>query len=231
MRLGALWVLAGWAVDLYLDGLLIHTALTDGNGAYRILGVEPNDVSGRRYELRFRAPGAGVATAMLGLGASPFTNGMQQISDIVVQFAANAGQDLTERSAQVDAAQLVVASTESMLPPDDPRPDEWNAELAVVLSTAIDPAEATERIDAVLADTATVQDDVIPPDPFAFTLTGRQSQIRLRIGNEGLTPLRIRVHAASDKLTVPEGDREVELAPAAMIRIRARARARRPSAR
>jgi uncharacterized repeat protein (TIGR01451 family) len=82
-------VLAGWAVDLYLDGVLIHTALTDASGAYRILGVEPNDVSGRRYELRFRAPGAGAATAMLGLGASPFTNGLQQISDIVVPPDAN----------------------------------------------------------------------------------------------------------------------------------------------
>src|SRR5690606_36384321 len=70
--------LAGWAVDLYRDGGLVHSALTDAAGVYRIIGVEPNDVSGSGYELRFRAPGAGANTAILGLAASPFTNGMQR---------------------------------------------------------------------------------------------------------------------------------------------------------
>jgi uncharacterized repeat protein (TIGR01451 family) len=81
--------LAGWAVDLYRDDQLLHSALTDANGDYRIIGVEPNDVTGSRYELRFRAPGAGANTAMLGLTASPFTNGLQRISDIIVPSDAN----------------------------------------------------------------------------------------------------------------------------------------------
>jgi hypothetical protein len=138
---------------------------------------------------------------------------------VVVQFDETAGPDLAQRSAQIDAARLVVASTESMLPPDDPRPDEWNAELAIVLSTAITDEEANQRIDAVVAENAAVQDDVVPPDPFAFTLTGRTSEIRLRIGNDGPTTLRVRVHASSDKLTFPEGDREVDLAPAGITEV------------
>jgi uncharacterized repeat protein (TIGR01451 family) len=81
--------LAGWAVDLYQGGLLIYSTLTDASGAYRIVGVAPNDVSGGPYELRFRAPGAGANTAMLGLAASPFTNGLQRITDIVVSSGAN----------------------------------------------------------------------------------------------------------------------------------------------
>jgi large repetitive protein len=81
--------LAGWAVDLHRDGQLVHSALTDAAGVYRIVGVEPNDVSGSAYELRFRAPGAGANTAMLGLAASPFTNGMQRITDIIVPSGAN----------------------------------------------------------------------------------------------------------------------------------------------
>src|SRR5262249_53754397 len=75
--------LAGWSVDLYRDGVLWSSVLTDAAGAYRIIGVEPNDVSGVRYELRFRAPGAGPTTAMLGRASSPFTNGLQRISDII----------------------------------------------------------------------------------------------------------------------------------------------------
>jgi len=81
--------LAGWAVDLYRNGQLVHSALTDANGAYRITGVEPNDVSGSAYELRFRAPGAAANTAMLGRAASVFTNGMQRITAMVVPSGAN----------------------------------------------------------------------------------------------------------------------------------------------
>jgi uncharacterized repeat protein (TIGR01451 family) len=82
-------VLDGWAVDLYRDGQLVHSALTDAAGAYRIIGIAPNDVSGIAYELRFRAPGAGASTAMLGRAASPFTNGMQRITNINVSSGAN----------------------------------------------------------------------------------------------------------------------------------------------
>jgi uncharacterized repeat protein (TIGR01451 family) len=81
--------LGGWAVDLYRNGQLMHTAPTDAAGDYRIIGIGPNDVSGDAYELRFRAPGAGANTAMLGLAASAFTNGMQRISNIIVRSGAN----------------------------------------------------------------------------------------------------------------------------------------------
>jgi uncharacterized repeat protein (TIGR01451 family) len=80
--------LSGWAVDLFRDGLLLHTALTDVDGNYRIIGVEPNDTTGVVYELRFRAPGAGANSASLGLADSAFTNGPQSIADIVVQSEA-----------------------------------------------------------------------------------------------------------------------------------------------
>jgi hypothetical protein len=81
--------LAGWAVDLYRDNVLWNTVLTDANGDYRVTGVEPNDVNGVAYELRFRAPGAGANTALLGRAASSFTNGLQRISGIVVPPGTN----------------------------------------------------------------------------------------------------------------------------------------------
>lgn len=81
--------LAGWTVDLYRDDQLLHTTLTDTSGVYRISGLEPNDVTGSRYELRFRAPGAGTNTAMLGRAASQFTNGLQRITDIIVSSGGN----------------------------------------------------------------------------------------------------------------------------------------------
>jgi large repetitive protein len=81
--------LAGWTVELYRDGSLLHSTLTDTEGAYRIVGVAPNDVINYQYELRFRAPGAGVNTAPLGIASSPFTNALQRISDIIVPPNAN----------------------------------------------------------------------------------------------------------------------------------------------
>jgi uncharacterized repeat protein (TIGR01451 family) len=81
--------LAGWAVELYRNDQLLHTALTDTDGSYRIIGVEPNEATANRYELRFRAPGAGVNTAMLGQAVSAFTDGLQRISGIVVPPDAN----------------------------------------------------------------------------------------------------------------------------------------------
>ena len=86
--------LAGWTVELYRDNQLSQSVQTDANGVYRITGVEPMTLptlpgAAVSYELRFRAPGAGPNTAMLGRAASPFTNGLQRISDIIVPSGGN----------------------------------------------------------------------------------------------------------------------------------------------
>ncbi|WP_243370445.1 isopeptide-forming domain-containing fimbrial protein [Geotalea sp. SG265] len=75
--------LAGWTVDLYQNGGLVGTLTTDADGAYHFSGVTPNAGTSITYELRFRAPGAGASTAMLGWCSSQFTNGLQRISNIV----------------------------------------------------------------------------------------------------------------------------------------------------
>ena len=77
--------LEGWTVELYRNDELVHTALTDADGVYRISGVAPNYLTMEAYVLKFRAPGAGPSTALLGRAYSMnFTNGLQQISDIVI---------------------------------------------------------------------------------------------------------------------------------------------------
>jgi len=81
--------LIGWTVELYHNGTVVYTGQTDPSGNYRIIGVAPNDTDGSQYELRFRAPGAGINTAALGFCDSPFTDGPQWIRDIVVSSGAN----------------------------------------------------------------------------------------------------------------------------------------------
>lgn len=75
---------AGWAVDMYENGGLVGTVTTGTDGSYQFSGVAPNAGTNIKYELRFRAPGAGAKTAMLGWCSSPFTNSMQRISNIIV---------------------------------------------------------------------------------------------------------------------------------------------------
>ncbi|HET7797096.1 MAG TPA: hypothetical protein VFK72_04385, partial [Nevskia sp.] len=81
--------LEGWSVELYRNGRLVHSVLTDATGVYRISGVAPNDGNEDKYELRFTRPGAGPNTAKLGKADSVFTNDLQRISDIVVQPGSN----------------------------------------------------------------------------------------------------------------------------------------------
>jgi uncharacterized repeat protein (TIGR01451 family) len=81
--------LENWVMDLFRDGRLLHSMPTDDVGVFRFVGVEANDAVGSGYEVRFRAPGAGPNTAMLGRAASPFTNGLQRITNIIVSLGAN----------------------------------------------------------------------------------------------------------------------------------------------
>jgi uncharacterized repeat protein (TIGR01451 family) len=81
--------LAGWDVELFLNGSLAHAATTAPDGIYRMSGVVPNYNTTDTYELRFRRPGAGANTALLGRADSEFTNGLQEITDIVVMSGSN----------------------------------------------------------------------------------------------------------------------------------------------
>ena len=81
--------LPGWVEIGLLPLVNVALAFVIVGVIVRIIGVEPNVGTGTTYELRFRAPGAGANTALLGLASSPFTNGMQRISNIVLGSGAN----------------------------------------------------------------------------------------------------------------------------------------------
>jgi uncharacterized repeat protein (TIGR01451 family) len=81
--------LQNWTVELYRNNALALTTLTDVNGLFVIGGVVPNYATTDTLELRFRRPGAGLNTALLGRADSDFTNDLQRISDIIVMSASN----------------------------------------------------------------------------------------------------------------------------------------------
>ncbi len=75
---------AGWQVDLFRNDQPIGSTLTDENGDYVLAGLAANDETDDRYTLRFRSPDAGLDSASLGTADSFFTNGPQEIDDIIV---------------------------------------------------------------------------------------------------------------------------------------------------
>ncbi|WP_175452576.1 isopeptide-forming domain-containing fimbrial protein [Thiohalomonas denitrificans] len=83
-------LLPEWSVDVYRNNRLLGSVVTDENGAYRIQGLAATDASSA-YELRFRAPGAGANTALLGEAHSSYTNGLQRISDITAAEGSSVG--------------------------------------------------------------------------------------------------------------------------------------------
>ncbi|MGD8575451.1 MAG: isopeptide-forming domain-containing fimbrial protein [Thiohalophilus sp.] len=82
-------LLANWTVNLYRNSVLYASTQTDSSGQFQFNGVAPNDLSGDNYELRFTAPGSGANTASLGETDSPFTDGQQSITNIVVTSGSN----------------------------------------------------------------------------------------------------------------------------------------------
>ncbi len=81
--------LEGWTVELLFNNQPQRSMLTDADGYYLFTNVVPSYASTDFYSLRFSAPGAGPATAMMGETDSDFTDGQQRIDEIDVQEGSN----------------------------------------------------------------------------------------------------------------------------------------------
>jgi hypothetical protein len=132
---------------------------------------------------------------------------------VTVTLPSEAGPDLTERADRIDLTRLSAESAGSMMV-DETQAQEWRAELDTLLSTGLDDAAVDAILDRISSETEAVRASVAVPPPFPFTLTGRESVLRLNIRNDADEPRRVVVRARSPKLTFPEGDLEVELNPA-----------------
>jgi hypothetical protein len=158
---------------------------------------------------------------MVPLSALPGTTDQIRPNDrpLVVALPPTAGPDLTARAEDLENARIRAASAASMLPPDDPRPDVWDAELDTLLSTGLDDDEADAAMDAVVAQSDAVRSAVQPPPSFTFTLTGRTDKLRLRIGNDAAVALRVVVRPSSPKLEFLGGEQLVDLAPQSITNV------------
>lgn len=123
----------------------------------------------------------------------------------VATLPAQAGIDLTARVERISLAKLYTEGAGSMLV-DQARAAAWDAELDALLSTKLDDEYVNAEIERISGEAREIYDRVEAPQPFAFTLTGRTSTLRLNLTNTGDDDLRVVVHPTSPKLTFPNGD-------------------------
>jgi hypothetical protein len=85
--------------------------------------------------------------------------------------------------------------------------------LRTSLTTGIGEPGANALINGVARDLDSIRASVVPPEPFPFTVGGREATIPLRVTNTSATPLTVEVHLESDKLTFPNNDLVADLPP------------------
>jgi hypothetical protein len=142
-----------------------------------------------------------------------------------LELPSAAGPDLSERVQRLDLVRVSAESAASMLTGGDQR-QEWLDELDGLLSTGFGDDEVSTQLDRITAEIDAVRGSVEPPDPFTFTLTGRDSTLRLNLRNTADEARTVVVRAVSNKLRFPEGDQRVTLEPGVtevMIPVEARA--------
>jgi hypothetical protein len=131
---------------------------------------------------------------------------------VTLTLPSEAGPDLADRESRITLTRLSADAAASMMP-DDTEAEAWREELDTLLSTGLDDVTVDAALGRISAEADAVRRSVTGPEPFTFTLTGRESVLRLNLRNDADEPRRVLVRARSPKLTFPDGDLEVELAP------------------
>ena len=131
---------------------------------------------------------------------------------VTLTLPDSAGPDIGPRIERLDAIAADVLSYASMLPDAAPDIERWSATLDAFPSTALTDAEADAAAARLEADFAAYRDAIVAPEPFAFTLTGRESKLPLSLANTSDQTLRVRVSLSSPKMNFPGGDQIVSIA-------------------
>lgn len=149
----------------------------------------------------------------------PGSTGPFLINDdqVRVTFPPTAGPDLANRVHEINLVVLHMTHAATMLPSDDPRPQQWRTELETLLSTGIDDTAVAGRLQRMERALQTIEEAIEPPAPFTFTLAGDASTITLRFRNTSTTQLKIGVRVSGpSRLAFPQPDTEVVLEPLAI---------------
>ncbi len=219
-----------WAVHT-MAALILDRAATDDPGLDRSRVLAAPDLTAPDPRLIAALERLVPTTPSLRFAPAGALTGVTDVQrdadgEVTVELPDQVGPNLADRVAQLDTAAVAMVSAGSMLPPDDPRPAEWSARLSALVSTGYTDAEVDREVDALLDEAQRLRESVVPPEPFTFTLTGPSSEIDLRFTNTSDEPLTVLVRLSSPKLSFPDGEQLVELAPNEQTEVKVPVRAR-----
>ena len=115
--------------------------------------------------------------------------------------------DLTTRARSLNEVALAATTVSSMLESDnDPRSQRWSATVSTLFSTSVTDEQVTAGIATINHELAVIRACVRPPGTDTFTLTGRSTNLYLRIQNLCNEKLKVVVQlkAAADKMAFPD---------------------------
>ena len=146
--------------------------------------------------------------------------------EAIVGLPTEVEGSIADRAALSASLALEAASVVSMLPADDPRSTEW-AYLAGILPTSAltDERVATIR-DVLRYQYATILNSIVLPEHFSFTLTGRRSEVPVKLRNTSDTALTVKVQMSSPKLLFPDPPQLVTVEPGGYGEVNIRIEAR-----
>jgi hypothetical protein len=130
---------------------------------------------------------------------------------VTVALPDTAGPDLAPRLALVEDVSTDVLAHASMLPDDSPDIDRWSTMVDSFVSTALSDDQLGAMVDQLDSEFAVYRNGVVAPEPFSFTLTGRENKFRFSLTNTTNTELRVRVQLSSPKIRFPDNGQVVVL--------------------
>lgn len=146
--------------------------------------------------------------------------------EAIVGLPTEVEGSIADRAALSASLTLEAASIISMLPADDPRSTEW-AFLAGILPTSALTEERVATIRDVLRyQYATIRNSIVLPEHFSFTLTGRRSEVPVKLRNTSDTALTVKVRMSSPKLLFPDPPQLLTVEPGGYGEVNIRIEAR-----
>jgi hypothetical protein len=163
------------------------------------------------------ASSTGAATFTTGLSDYERSTEYQLINGLRIDVTLQATPvvDLTTRAQSLNVMTLKSTAVSSMLVEDNGRTAQWALTVDTLWSTSLDDDDVDAGLTTVDGELAAITGAVVPPQPYSFSLSGRRATVPVRITNTSNEPLRVvvRLSAAADKLTFPNGDQVAELTP------------------
>ena len=149
-----------------------------------------------------------------------------ETSGDLVTLPARDDTSLASATASMEALAPRINSTSSMLPETDGRIAGWRLMHATLASSTANETLRTALAASITRQTGAVRTAVTLPNTANFTLSGRESELRLQLRNSSDSAVRVDIRFSSAKLRFPEARQTVEIPPGASTEVRTLVEAR-----